>query len=65
MEQIEKMKAELEQVQKDLTWYCNKVSKNFGYSSNPYHKEINELWRRKFNLKNKINQLRLKHWYWK
>ncbi len=24
MEQIEKLKAELEQVQKELTWYCSK-----------------------------------------
>ena len=64
MEQIQKLKAELEQVQKDLTWYCTKSWKK-GYFNRVYIKEINELGRRKHNIQKKINQLRLKYWYWK
>ena len=51
MEQIEKLKAELEQVQKDLTYYCTKASKNFGYGSHPYRKEISELCGRRLSTK--------------
>jgi len=64
MEQIEKLKAELEQVQKELTWYCTKAWKK-GYFDRVYVKEINQLSRKKDNIQIKINQLRQKHWYWK
>ena len=64
MEQIQKLKAELEQVQKDLTWYCTKSWKK-GYFNRVYVTEINQLVRRRRNIEIKINQLRLKHWYWK
>lgn len=63
MEQIEKLKAELEQVQKELTWYCSKSWKKGTYNR-VYHIEINELIRRKYRIINKINQLRQKYWYW-
>ena len=61
MEQIEKLKAELEQVQKELTWYCSKSWKKGTYNNRVYHIEINELIRRKYRIINKINQLRQKY----
>jgi prefoldin subunit 5 len=63
MEQIQKLKAELEQVQKELRELCNKAwNKNhFKYY---YVPEINKLSRKKTNLQTKINQLRQKNWYW-
>jgi len=63
MEQIQKLKAELEQVQKELRELCNKAwNKNhFKYY---YVTEINKLSRKKTNLQTKINQLRQKNWYW-
>lgn len=63
MEQIEKLKAELEQVQKELTWYCSKSWKK-GTFNRIYVNEINQLGRRQRNIENKINQLRQKYWYW-
>lgn len=63
MEQIQKLKAELEQVQKDLTWYYTKSCKK-GCFNRLYVNEINQLGRRRRNLEIKINQLRQKHWYW-
>ena len=53
MEQIQKLKAELEQVQKELKELCN-----LSYNT----QEINRLIVRKAKLQIKINQLRQKHW---
>jgi hypothetical protein len=52
MEQIQKLKAELEQVQKELKELCNLSYKAY------YTQEINRLIRRKAKLQIKINQLR-------
>jgi len=66
MEQIEKLKAELEQVQKELREVCNKAwNKKYTHFNTYYVPEINRLTRRKRNLYIKINQLRQKNWYWK
>lgn len=62
MEQIKKLKAELEQVQKELREVCNKAW-NKKHFNNYYVPEINKLIRRKTNLQIKINQLRQKNWY--
>ena len=64
MKQIEKLKAELDQVQKELREVCNKAwSKN--HFNAYYVPEINRLIVRKRNIQIKINQLRQKNWYWK
>ena len=52
MEQIQKLKAELEQVQKELKELCNLSYKAY------YTQEINRLIVRKAKLQIKINQLR-------
>ena len=57
MEQIKKLKAELEQVQKELKELCN-LSYNAYYTQ-----EINRLIRRKAKLQIKINQLRQREKY--
>ncbi len=59
MEQIIKLKTELEQVQNELKEICNKSWKNRVYAT-----EINQLGRRKRNIVIKINQIRQKYWYW-
>lgn len=64
MEQIEKLKVELEQVQKELKDLCNKAWNKNRFISY-YVPEINKLVRRKRNIQIKINQLRQKNWYWK
>ena len=64
MEQIQKLKAELEKVQKELKEVCNKAW-NKNHFNTYYVPEINKLVRRKTNLQIKINQLRQKNWYWK
>jgi hypothetical protein len=64
MEQIEKLKAELEQVQKELRVVCNKAW-NKNHFKVYYVLEINRLVRRKRNIQININQLRQKNWYWK
>ena len=56
MEQIQKLKAELEQVQKELRAVCNKAW-NKNHFNNYYVPEISKLVRRKTNLHIKINQL--------
>ena len=56
MEQIQKLKAELEQVQKELKELCNPYN---AY----YTQEINRLIRRKAKLQIKINQLRQREKY--
>ncbi len=63
MEQIEKLKAELEQVQKELRKVCNKAW-NKNHYNNYDIPEINRLGRRKRNIQININQLRQKNWYW-
>lgn len=64
MEQIERLKAELNQVQKELREVCRKAWKKNHF--NPYYVlEINILIRKVNKLQIKINQLRQKHWYWK
>ena len=61
MERIEKLKAELEKVQKELKDLCYKAwKKNRTY----YVPEINRLNRKVTKLQIKINQLRQKNWYW-
>jgi hypothetical protein len=62
MEQIEELKVELEQAQKELKDLCYKAwKKNRTY----YVPEINRLIRKVGKLQIKINQLRQKNWYWK
>ena len=64
MEQIEKLKAELEQVQKELREVCNKAW-NGNHFNSYYVPEINKLIRKESRLHIKINQLRQKYWLWK
>ena len=59
MEQINKLKAELEQVQKELRELCIKAIKNRFNTT-----EINKLINKKNKLHIKINQLIQKYWFW-
>ena len=69
MEQIQQLKAQLEQINQQLKLYQNvrrrkKRKHSYNYYSNPYYKEISQLIQQKHNVQRKLNQLRQKYWIW-
>ena len=65
MEEIEKLKEELYFIMKELTIQHTEMVRAFIKKHYNYVGTYNELNGRRKNILNKLNQLRLKYWYWK
>lgn len=62
MEELEKLQLELSLILNELYKIRIQINKQKGYI---YYEKLEELYTRKLNILNKINQIRLKYWYWK
>lgn len=62
MEELEKLQSELSLILNELHKIRIQISKQKGYI---YYEDLGKLYTRRANILNKINQTRLKYWYWK
>ena len=65
MEEIKKLKEELSFIMKELTIQHAEMVRAFRKKHYNHVSTYNELNDRRKNILNKLNQLRLKYWYWK
>lgn len=65
MKEIEKLKEELYFIMKELTIQHTEMVRAFRKKHYNHVSTYNELNGRRKNILNKLNQLRLKYWYWK
>ena len=65
MEEIEKLKEELANITRELKIENLARLKAYKNSHYCYLGNYAELYVKQKNILNKLNQLRLKHWYWK